>query len=131
MSAFHPFETLDRQDPLSTQSSHNRVVIPQPAVAFRKVGSPMACNSWTVLIDELRFALSVIQTEEQARNWEAVEELSERTYVRLTTEGETPQEYPYEEVVGYLAGFMRRRSDQAFAEQQHRWLRSYLRPHER
>jgi hypothetical protein len=77
-------------------------------------------------IDELRFALSVILTEELANNWEAVEALSERTYVRLTTEDETPQAYPQDDVVGYLAGFMRRRSDKAFAEQQRRWLATYL-----
>ena len=74
-------------------------------------------------IDELKFALSVILTEEEASNWEAVEALSERTYVRLTTEGEA---YPHEDVIGYLAGFMRRRSDKAFAAQQHRWLVTYL-----
>jgi hypothetical protein len=79
-----------------------------------------------MLIEELRFALSVIETEEEANNWEAVEALSERTYVRLTTEGETPQDYPHENVIGYLAGFMRRRSDEAFAEQQRRWLATYL-----
>ena len=77
--------------------------------------------------DELKFALSVILTEEEANNWEAVEALSERTYVRLTTEDETPQDYPHEDVIGYLAGFMRRRSDKAFAAQQRRWLVSYLR----
>ena len=78
-------------------------------------------------IEELRFALSVILTEEEASNWEAVEAISERTYVRLTTEGETSQDYPHEDVIGYLAGFQRRHSDKAFAEQQHRWLVSYLR----
>ena len=78
-------------------------------------------------MDELRFALSIILTEEEASNWEAVEALSERTYVRLTTEGETPQHYPHEDVMGYLAGFMRRRSDKGFAEQQRRWLATYLR----
>ena len=80
-----------------------------------------------MLIEELRFALSVILTEEEASNWEAVEALSERTYVRMTTEVETPQDYPHEDVIGYLAGFMRRRSDKAFAEQQRRWLATYLR----
>ena len=79
-------------------------------------------------LDELRFALAIILSKEEARDWAAVEELSERTYVRLTTEPDTFQDYPQEEVIGYLAGFIRRRSDAAFAEQQHRWLRSYLRP---
>jgi hypothetical protein len=78
-------------------------------------------------LDELRFALSVILAEEEASNWEAVEALSERTYVRLTTEDETLQDYPHEDVIGYLAAYMRRRSDKAFAEQQHRWLVTYLR----
>ncbi len=76
--------------------------------------------------EDLRFALADILSEEQAGDWPAVEALSESTYVRLTTEAETSQDYPHEEVIGYLAGFMRRRSDQAFARQQHRWLRSYL-----
>lgn len=80
-----------------------------------------------MLIEELKFALSVILTEEEASNWEAVEALSERTYVRLTTEGDTPQDYPHEDVIGYLAGFSRRQIDAAFALQQHRWLRTYLR----
>jgi hypothetical protein len=78
-------------------------------------------------IDELRFALTVILAEEEASRWEQVEALSERTYVRLTTEPETPQDYPHEDVIGYLAGFIRRRSDQVFAERQLDWLRSYLR----
>ena len=77
-------------------------------------------------LDELGFALAIILAEEEALNWEVVEALSERTYVRLTTEPETPQNYPHEEVIGYLAGFIRRRADPAFAEQQRRWLRSYL-----
>jgi hypothetical protein len=79
-----------------------------------------------MLLNELKFALAVILSEEEAGNWEKVESLSERTYVRLTTEPETPQDYPHEDVIGYLAGFMRRRTDQAFAEQQRSWLRSYL-----
>lgn len=84
-----------------------------------------------VTLDELRFALAIILAEEEALKWEEVEALSERTYVRLTTEAETPQDYPHEEVIGYLAGFMRRRSDRAFAQQQHRWLRAYLDAHKR
>lgn len=77
-------------------------------------------------LDELRRALFMIRAHEEAGNWEAVESLSERTYVRLTTEPETPQNYPHEEVIGYLAGFIRRRSDPPFAEQQLGWLRQYL-----
>ena len=80
-----------------------------------------------MLIEELRFALSAILSEEEANNWEAVEALSERTYVRLTTEEDTSQAYPHEDVIGYLAGFTRRRSDQGFADHQHRWLAGYLR----
>jgi hypothetical protein len=80
-----------------------------------------------MLIEELRFALSAILSEEEANNWEAVEVLSERTYVRLTTEDDTSQDYLDEDVIGYLAGFTRRRSDQGFADHQHRWLAGYLR----
>jgi hypothetical protein len=79
-----------------------------------------------VTIHELKTALAVILCEEEQSNWNAVEKLSEHVYVRLTTEAETPQSYPHEEVVSYLAGFMRRRSDEAFAEHQRRWLKSYL-----
>ena len=82
-----------------------------------------------MMIEELRFALSVILSEEEARNWKAVEELSERIYVRLATEAETPQDYPHEEVIDYLTGYIRRRSDAAFANQQQRWLRAYLYRH--
>ena len=78
-------------------------------------------------IDELKVELAAILTAEEASNWEGIEALSERTYIRLTAEPETPQDYPHEEVIGYLAGFMRRRSDRAFAEQQRGWVRSYLR----
>jgi hypothetical protein len=78
-------------------------------------------------IEELKFALSVIFSEEEASNWEAVEALSQRVYVRLTTEDGTPQSYPHEDVIGYLAGFARRQTDERFREQQQRWLRSYLR----
>ena len=78
-------------------------------------------------IDELKVELAAILTAEEASNWEGIGALSERTYIRLTTEPETPQDYPHEEVIGYLAGFMRRRSDRAFAEQQRTWLCSYLR----
>lgn len=76
-------------------------------------------------LDELKAELIAILAEEEARNWEQVELLSERVYVRLTTEPDTPQAYPHEDVIGYLAGFMRRRSDEDFAEQQRQWLRSY------
>ena len=77
--------------------------------------------------DELKVELAAILSAEEASDWEGVEALSEKTYVRLTTEPETPQDYPHEEVVSYLAGFARRRTDAAFAQQQHRWLQSYLR----
>jgi hypothetical protein len=77
--------------------------------------------------DELRVALAAILSREKAGDWHGVESLSESTYVRLTTECETSQDYPHEEVIGYLAGFIRRQSDNAFADQQHRWLQSYLR----
>jgi hypothetical protein len=77
-------------------------------------------------IPELRFALSVLLSEEEANNWEAVEALSERIYIRLTTEDDTPQNYPHEDVIGYLAGYVRRRTDKAFADQQHRLLKPYL-----
>ena len=80
-------------------------------------------------LDELGFALAIILAEEEAHNWKAVEALSERAYIRLTTEPDTPRNYPHEEVIGYLAGFIRRRADTAFAEQQRRWLRSYLQEH--
>jgi hypothetical protein len=80
-------------------------------------------------IDELRFALAIILSEEEANNWEAVEALSERTYARLTAEAEMSLNYPYEDVVCYLGGFDRRRYDRAFAEQKKRWLRSWLRPY--
>jgi len=80
-----------------------------------------------MLIEALRIELSAILSEEEANNWEAVEVLSERTYVRLTTEDDTSQDYLDEDVIGYLAGFTRRRSDQGFADHQHRWLAGYLR----
>ena len=78
-------------------------------------------------LDELKTELAAILAAEEASNWEGVEAISERTYIRLTTEPETPQDYPHEEVIGYLAGFMRRRRDAPFAGQQHRWLQCYLR----
>jgi hypothetical protein len=77
-------------------------------------------------IDELKVELAVILLADEACRWKSVEALSERTYVRLTTEPETPQDYPHEAVISYLAGFIRRRSDAPFAEQQRGWLRSYL-----
>lgn len=79
-------------------------------------------------LDELKTDLAAILCAEEAANWEGVEILSERTYIRLMTEDETPQDYPHEAVVGFLAGYIRRRSDAPFAAQQHRWLQSYLRP---
>ena len=78
-------------------------------------------------LDELKVELAAILSAEEASNWEGVEALSEQTYIRLTAEPETSQDYPHEEVIGFLAGFMRRRRDAAFAGQQHRWLQSYLR----
>ena len=78
-------------------------------------------------LDELKIELAAILSAEEASSWERVELLSERTYIRLTTEADTPQNYPHEDVIGYLAGFIRRRSDERFAEQQCLWLRSYLR----
>ena len=82
---------------------------------------------WPMTLDELKVELAAILSAEEASNWEGIEALSEKAYIRLTTEPETPQDYPHEEVIGYLAGFMRRRTDRPFAAQQHRWLQSYLR----
>ena len=77
-------------------------------------------------IDELKVELAAILCAEEATNWEGVEVLSEQTYIRLTTEPETAQDYPHEAVISYLAAFLRRRSDASFAAQQRGWLRSYL-----
>jgi hypothetical protein len=78
-------------------------------------------------LDELKIELAAILSAEEASNWEGVAARSERTYIRLTTEPETLQDFPHEEVIGYLAGYIRRRSDVPFAGQQHRWIQSYLR----
>lgn len=79
-------------------------------------------------INELKIELATILSyeEEQDVDWINIEYLSERTYVRLT-EPDTPQDFPHEAVIGYLAGFQRRRHDREFAAQQRRWLMAYLR----
>ena len=73
-------------------------------------------------LEELKIELAAILGEEEAphANWESVEFLSEQTYLRLN-------EFPREDVIGYLGGFVRRRLDKRFGEQQRQWLRSYLR----
>jgi hypothetical protein len=79
-------------------------------------------------LEELKIELAAILGEEEAphANWESVEFLSEQTYLRLNEFG-TPQDFPREDVIGYLGGFVRRRLDKRFGEQQRQWLRSYLR----
>ena len=79
--------------------------------------------------DELKIELGKIAAAEQGPDADCakVEALSERTYVRLTTEPDTTQDFPHEDVIGFLAGFARRRSDPRFADQQHQWLQEYLR----
>jgi len=76
---------------------------------------------------ELKIALIQILAEESGPevDWDQIENLSERTYVRLT-EPDTPQDFPQESVIGYLGGFRRRRGDRQFCEQQREWLRMYL-----
>ena len=78
-------------------------------------------------VDQLKEQLAAVleQKEEDQPDWASVEFLSERTYIRLTEPG-TPQNFPQDEVISYLAGFNRRRSDQNFAKQQRRWLRAFL-----
>ena len=78
-------------------------------------------------LDELKEHLATVLAQEEGErpDWASVEFLSERTYIRLTEPG-TPQNFPQEQVIGYLAGFNRRRSDHDFAEQQRRWLRIFL-----
>lgn len=80
-------------------------------------------------IDELKIELGKVLASEHEPDvdWEKVEALCERIYVRLTTEADTPQDFPHEDVIGYLAGFARRRSDPRFADQQHQWVQQYLR----
>ena len=80
-------------------------------------------------LDELRIELAAILAEEDHPqvNWADVEFLSEQAYIRLTEPG-TPQDFPQEEVIGYLAAFNRRRWDEKFAGQQRKWLRTYLQP---
>ena len=79
-------------------------------------------------IDELKAELSRILSEEEARDvdWDYVEHLSERVYVRLT-EPDTPQDFPRDAVIGYLAGYLRRKADERFGHQQRQWLMSSLR----
>jgi hypothetical protein len=79
-------------------------------------------------LDELRLELAAILAEEEvpSPDWAKVEFLSTQAYVRLTEPG-TPQDFPHEDVIGYLAGFIRRRLDKRFGEQQREWIRSYLR----
>ena len=78
-------------------------------------------------IDELKAALAEILSVEEGSevDWINIEHLSEQTYIRLT-EPETPQDFPYEDVVGYLASFRRRQADSEFADRQRQWLRTYL-----
>ena len=78
-------------------------------------------------LEELKSELANILAEEvhPKVNWADVEYLSEQAYIRLTEPG-TPQDFPQEEVITYLAGFSRRRRDDKFAEQQRQWLRAYL-----
>ena len=80
-------------------------------------------------LDELKTALKhILALEDQEHvNWPRLEALSQRTYVRLMTEPDSVQDYPREDVIGYLAGFNRRRSDSRFADRQRLWLRDYLR----
>ena len=75
-------------------------------------------------IDELKAALAdILALELRAEiNWRRVEALSQRTYVQLTTEADTPQNFPREAVIGYLAGYARRRHDPSFGERQRQWL---------
>jgi hypothetical protein len=81
-----------------------------------------------VTLNELKLELAAILAEEEAldADWDKIEYLSKQTYVRLTEPG-TPQDYPYESVIGYLAGFVRRVGDEDFGARQREWLRSYLR----
>jgi hypothetical protein len=78
-------------------------------------------------VEELKLELAAILSEEDLANadWDEVEVRSNLTYVRLTEPG-TPQNFPYEDVIGYLAGFNRRRLDEDFGQRQRHWLRSYL-----
>jgi hypothetical protein len=78
--------------------------------------------------DELKIELATILSEEENPDvdWANVQFLSERAYLRLAEHG-TSQDFPHEEVIGYLAGFNRRRSDDQFGEHQRQWLRMFLR----
>ena len=79
-------------------------------------------------IDELKTELAaILSCEEQPDvDWPNIEYMSERTYIRLT-EPDTPQDFPHEAVIGYLAGYGRRREDPNFAIQQRQWLTGFLR----
>jgi hypothetical protein len=79
-------------------------------------------------LDELKLELACILAEEERApiEWASIEFLSDQTYARLTEPG-TSQNFPHEEVIGYLAGFNRRRRDAQFGEQQRVWLRTFLR----
>ena len=81
-----------------------------------------------MILSELKAELAAILAEEESSgvDWEGVEALCEQTYVRLTEPG-IPQNFPQENVIGYLAGYNRRRTDQAFGERQRHWLREFLR----
>lgn len=78
-------------------------------------------------VDELRTELSAILAaeEEPAANWDVIEFLSQRIYARLADYG-TPPGFPREQVMNYLAGFLQRRLDWRFGEEQRKWLRAYL-----
>ena len=79
-------------------------------------------------IEDLRAALAAILVEEDRLeiDWDRIEILSERAYVRLVTAPDAPRDYPFEEVVDYLASFRRRRTDFRLAAAQREWLRTYL-----
>ena len=125
------------------QRGHHSALRPR-FVAIRKIGvAPgTAANSHagmtalcaggvgcSMTMDELKGALAdILALELRAEiNWKRVEALSQRTYVQLTTEADTPQDFPREDVIGYLAGFARRCHDREFGERQRKWLRDYLR----
>jgi hypothetical protein len=79
-------------------------------------------------IDDLKAALAAILVEEERVeiDWDRIELLSERAYVRLVTMPDTLLKCPYEEVVDYLASFRRRQADADFGNEQREWLRAYL-----
>jgi len=81
-----------------------------------------------VTVPDLKTELAAILSFEEAAdpNWAMVEFLSAETYARLT-DPDTMQDFPREDVIAYLAGFLRRRLDKGFGDQQRQWLRSFLR----